>query len=402
MPPSKPLVSITNCVHTEPAESSEQQSNQPLREARTRRYGLQRIAQQLLAQVPHPRPGQTWRTLRCLQHLPGAGVAIRYTPEISRASFAGSCICGSVWVCPVCSARICELRRVEIAAAHSVHSAAGGSALMLTLTVPHDLQDSLRDLLGRRRLSGRYGLAGAVQRFWNDRATKGVVELLGRVGFVKATEITRGPNGWHPHFHQLWLTTADQDDRVRIPAQAELLRAWRRSCLNSGLDEPNHRGVDLRWAWDASEYLSKVGHEQAWGAARELVAAGTKRARAASQNPWQILSAAADGEPKAVTAFGEYATATLGIRQLVWSRGLKAALSIEEQTDEQLAQHVDETSFVLTVIPAVRWRALLALPFEWRSSVLDLAEDGGPEAVHQFLDLLEVDPESARALAGIP
>lgn len=382
------------------ASSSSADETSRIREARQRRYELQRTAAAILSSLPHPK-GREWRTVRCLLHLGGDAVAVRYSPSISRASFAGACVCGSVWVCPVCSARISELRRVEIAAAHTVHAAAGGTALFLTLTTPHELDDSLSELLGNRRQSGRVGLAGAMQRFRMDRQVKHVLRKLGRIGFIRATEITRGAHGWHPHFHELWLTDCPQDDRIRVTVADQLLRVWQRCCVMSGLSEPNARGVDLRWSWDASEYLSKIGHEQHWGSARELSSAGTKRGRKTSRNSWQLLRDAGNGDGDAKAAFCEFATATLGQRQLVWQRGLKAALAIQERTDEELARHVDEDSFVMTVIPAHRWRALLRLPQEWRADVLDLAEAAGPEAVSDFLDLLEVDPSRAREFARL-
>jgi hypothetical protein len=296
----------------------------------------------------------------------------------------------------VCSSRICELRRVEIAAAHTVHAAAGGVALFLTLTTPHGIGDELSALLGNRRQSGRVGLAGAIDRFRNDRQVKHILRKVGRVGFIRATEITYGANGWHPHFHELWLTDCEQDDRIRVTVQRQLLDVWTRVCVMSGLAEPNERGVDLRWSWDASEYLSKIGHEQTWGAARELASSATKRGRKTSRNAWQLLRDAGDGDQAACIAFGEFAQATLGQRQLIWQRGLKAALAIEERSDEQLAKYVDEGSYLLTLISADRWRALLRLPFDFRSDILDVAECAGPEAVSDFLDLLEVDPSRAR------
>lgn len=394
------LVSITNCVYAPTPSPASDDGTAALREARQRRYLLQRTAATLLRSVPHPK-GREWRTVRCLLFFTGESVAIRYTPSISRASYAGACVCGSVWVCPVCSARISELRRVEIAAAHTVHAAAGGTALFLTLTTPHAIDDRLDALLGNRRKSGRMGLAGAMQRFRMDRQVKHILRKLGRIGFIRATEITHGGNGWHPHFHELWLTDCPQDDRIRMTVQSQLLQVWKRVSVMSGLSEPNERGVDLRWSWDASEYLSKIGHEQTWGSARELVSAATKRGRKTSRNAWQLLRAAGDGDEAARDAFAEFAQATHGARQLVWQRGLKAALSIDERTDEELAKQIDEDSFVMNVISADRWRALLRLPQDFRASVLDLAECAGPHAVNDFFDLLEVDPSQARDFVRI-
>lgn len=393
------LVSITNCIHAPSPSPISDAEICALREARQRRYLLQRTAATLLRNVPHPK-GREWRTVRCLLFVTGEAVAVRYTPSIGRASFAGACVCGSVWVCPVCSARISELRRVEISAAHTVHAAAGGTALFLTLTTPHAMDDRLDALLGSQK-KGRMGLAGAMQRFRNDRQVKHILRKVGRVGFIRATEITHGGNGWHPHFHELWLTDCPQDDRIRMTLQSQLLQVWKRVSVMSGLSEPNERGVDLRWSWDASEYLSKIGHEQTWGSARELSSAATKRGRKSSRNAWQLLRDAGDGDNAARDAFAEFAQATHGARQLVWQKGLKAALAISERTDEELAKQIDEDSFVMNVISADRWRALLRLPQDFRASVLDLAECAGPHAVNDFFDLLEVDPSQARDFVRI-
>lgn len=406
-----PLVSNTVSVYTGEDESHASQkdtsqgkeanslgSNQI---ARRRRYELQRVAAQLLRSIKHP-AGKDWRTIRCLQ-APSGAVAIRYTPQIKRASFVGCCVCGSVWVCPVCSARISELRRVEIAAAHGVHAAAGGSALLVTLTVPHAISDHLSALLGTRKGTARTGIAGAVQRFRISRSYKSITHALGLVGLVRATEITRGSSGWHPHLHELWFVCAEQDDRQRINAQHHLARVWQESALQSGLGEPSlDRGVDLRWAWDASAYLSKVGHERAsWGPENEIASAIRKRGRRGSLGPWELLRLAGDGGRAATDAWTEFAIATYRNRQLVWTRGLKAALSIEERSDEQLARHVDEESFLLAVIPPERWRVVLSLEWEARGQLLELAEQGGPDLVSDFIDLAEVDPARARDFARI-
>ena len=257
-PVDTPLVSIAVGVHTGGDQTPADTTILALRDARKKRYELQRVARDILCGVPHPAHG-SWRTMSCGADVSGGAVAVRYAPEISRASYVGACICASVWVCPVCSARISELRRIEIAAAHAVHAAAGGSALMLTLTTPHAQADELRTLLGRRRQSGRTGLAGATQRWRNDRATHAAIRALGRVVWIRASEITYGAAGWHPHYHELWLSTCPPDDRIRVAAQRELLRAWQRAVRNAGLGDANRYGLDLRWAWDASAYLAKAG-----------------------------------------------------------------------------------------------------------------------------------------------
>ncbi len=388
-----PLGIYTICDYTRLDASS------AVRASRARRFALQRVAQDLLRATRHPK-GRPWRTLNCLSYLDAQAVEIRYSAAIQRASYVGCCVCGSVWVCPVCSARICELRRVEIAAMHAVHAAAGGSALLVTYTVPHSLDDRLGELLGKRR-QGDGGLAAAVKRFRQDRLVKATVELSHRVGFVRATEITYGASGWHPHYHELWFCAVDEGSLPLHRLMSDLQDRWARACVASRLPRPNARGVDVRWAWDASSYLSKIGHDQIWSAARELVSAGTKKARAGNRNPWQLLADAGDGDRAAARAFGEFASATLGQRQLVTSRGLKASMGIADKSDDELARQVDESSYRLALIDPVDWGLLLSLSYEARAALLDLAEDDGPEAVTDFFVLLRLDQDVARDFLGL-
>jgi hypothetical protein len=48
--------------------------------------------------------------------------------------------------------------------------------------------------------------------------------------------------------------------------------------------------------------------------------------------------------------FQEFAIAMKGSRQLVWSRGLKALLDLEEKTDEELAEETEKDAISLRTI----------------------------------------------------
>ncbi|MFX9934746.1 rolling circle replication protein, Rep63 protein, partial [Acinetobacter baumannii] len=48
--------------------------------------------------------------------------------------------------------------------------------------------------------------------------------------------------------------------------------------------------------------------------------------------------------------FQEFAIAMKGARQLVWSRGLKALLELDEKTDEELAEETEKDAITLRTI----------------------------------------------------
>lgn len=367
--------------------------------ARRQRYQLQASAQSLLADIDHPR-GRRWRTVECLRGWREA-IRVMYSPEIGRASYAGACVCGAAWVCAVCSARITELRRAEIAAAHAVHGAAGGTAMMLSLTVPHERDQSLQMVLGLRRGRVRLGLRGALHRLRDSRTWRGTMTSLGAVGWIAATEITHGQSGWHPHQHLLLLTGCPEDDRIRLAAQSALAREWQRAAVSSGLGEPSlERGVDLRWAWDASRYLAKLGHErQSWGADAELARAATKRGRKGSRGPWELLRDACDGYESARLLWAELITTTVGVHQIDWSRGLRVALGLgKERTDEELAREVDADAIEIAHISRSLWRRVLMLDHTVRVRLLEAAEADPAHGVSDFLASLDA-PDAAGGAA---
>ena len=65
-----------------------------------------------------------------------AVVGVRYSPGIG-AGFSGLVTCGSVWACPVCSAKILARRSLELGAGLLAWEAAGGRLVMGTLTMRH-------------------------------------------------------------------------------------------------------------------------------------------------------------------------------------------------------------------------------------------------------------------------
>src|SRR5580693_2124997 len=77
------------------------------------------------------------------------------------AYYCGLETCGSVWLCPVCSAKIHHRRAAELRDALTTWETQGHAASLITITVPHDLGDSLSKLLDAERDAWRHVTAGA-------------------------------------------------------------------------------------------------------------------------------------------------------------------------------------------------------------------------------------------------
>ena len=127
----------------------------------------------------------------------GTAVAVRHSG--GSAGFAGLETCGSVWACPVCSAKVRAHRSAELERALTAHLSRGGSAHFLTLTMRHrrdprtnatlplaDLWDDLASAWdaaksGRVFREGRslLNLAPRYRRRYAWLRTQGVTELPG-------------------------------------------------------------------------------------------------------------------------------------------------------------------------------------------------------------------------------
>lgn len=338
--------------------------------------------------VPSPSKKRVWRVTQCNWRA-FDDVKVMYSPEHHSAHFKNVALCGSVWTCPVCSAKVSQRRTVELKAASETHVGAGGAMLMVTLTFSHSRHDDLKKLIGDSKRS--HGLTSALQRFRNSRSYKRIKEELGMIGLVRNLEVTHSEkNGWHPHVHELWFIETTISARHLARIKIELFDTWLRACKNAKLSPPNRTyGLDIRPAWTAEEYMTKFGSQRKWSPEAELTRSHSKKSRdSRSVTPFDLLRMVSHGVQRAARArqlFREYATAFFGRAQLFWTVGLKALFAIEEKTDEQLAAEQAADAVEVTTISKNRWKKLLRLKYEARSLVLRLAESGGSAAVERYL-----------------
>ena len=117
---------------------TEEESHQLGRQMRLIRWRLQREAQALL-------PDE--RVAFCMRRLQGSMVDVLYSSQHQSAHYKGLMLCGSVWVCPLCAAKICERRRSELEQAIAYCIANGGTVYLATYTVAHKQHDKLSEIL---------------------------------------------------------------------------------------------------------------------------------------------------------------------------------------------------------------------------------------------------------------
>lgn len=358
--------------------------------ARDGRYALQNVSRRILSGTKNPSGGE-WRICSCLRRITGDQVQVMYSESLKAANFSGLHTCASPWICPVCSGRISERRKLEIETASDLHNDCDGGLYLVTFTFPHTRADELKSLMG--------SLRQALVTMRKHRRYKKILELVGYVGLIRAVEVTHSErSGWHPHLHELWFLNSVLTVRVLREFKSKLFEEWKSNCVKAGLEPPNRKaGLDIRRAESVAEYLSKFGNAPRWGVGAELTKfhakTGKNQDSLKGRSPWRILTeydACQDltkvGQRLRLrNLFREYASAFFGVRQIFWSPGLKQVFLIKDQSDEEISEAQENDSKPILAISREQWSKLLKLTFDARASLLRVAETSGAAGVSAFL-----------------
>lgn len=324
------------------------------RKTRRDNYQLQRHAAKLL---PAERVAACRWVVQSLQE----PVEVHRDTATGKASYSGLQTCGSVWMCPVCSARISETRRQELNHLLAWSRGEGLVPVMLTLTARHAAGDDLREQLSSMK---------AAKRRMRQRRDWKALKAGELVGTVTATEVTHGASGWHTHFHEILLLRAETELQA-VTAVRRLSGAWMASLAAEGLDGIEERAFQVQGAAAAGNYIAK------WGAAEEVALSGRKRGRKGSMTPAGLLrDAALHDDDESARLWREYALAFKGARQLIWSDGLKDLAGIREIEDEQAAG--DGEAEFMAMIDPLTWSGrdgFVGAKYR-RIRILDAAETG--------------------------
>lgn len=341
------------------------QAKRSFEDGRQARYSLHKAFRQV--EPKH-------RTASCLWCVLSAEKTVQVTldEEFKRAKYNNLRVCGRVWTCPFCSAKISERRAFELAGAMAVAKAKGLKVALLTCTVPHVVQEVLKTLCT--------GLLKAWRGFVDDRVGKGIRADLGLVGTIRNIEATYGANGWHPHFHCL-VFYKNEVDLVAI--ESRWSAHWQHVCVKAGLRRPSdEHGLTLQNGDFAAAYVSK------WGLEHELTKSMHKLGRKHGRTPFDILRDYEKGEQKEENAilFREFVAAFHNVRQLFWSLGLKKLLAVDEISDEELALHEDERpTRLICELDNQQWKSVRQYH---RATLLTLAEKD-PSSIPAFLENLK-------------
>lgn len=301
------------------------------------------------------------------------GVVVRstFTNAGPRAGYSGLSTCGSVWSCPVCSAKISAQRSEDIKQVLKTAQRRGYSVAMVTLTVRHHKGHTLKEVWD------------AVACGWKS-VTTGSGWLADQLrfkiqGWVKAVEVTHGSNGWHVHVHTLVIFKGQELEANLLGAR--IFKRWQKGLSKKGFTAEVAHGLDVGFAKGGdsagklSTYLAKTGDMLA----QEAALGQFKEARNGNRTPFQIaLSFFDTGDMADLALWHEWEKFSHGRRQMGWSKGLRewAQLEESEKSDEEIAsEEIGSSDDDLVLLPGDSWRDVRARNLEAR--VLEMAEKFG-------------------------
>jgi hypothetical protein len=290
------------------------------------------------------------------------------------ARFAGLECCGSIWSCPVCSAKILAGRAEELTAALDQAHALGLQVAMVTLTMRHGRGDSLERCWDA--LSDAWAYASG-----RSSGVRRAKDAAGFVGFVRRVESTWGErSGWHAHVHALVFVDPAEATSTVTDLGLAMYAAWESRLARAGLTPLrdlgglNVRELTLAAAREEiGRYVSKGAYTATESAALELAGAG-KLGRRGNLTPWGILDAARQGDRRARALWAEWEETSLGRRALTWSVGLRDLLALpDEQDDDGLVADVDAAVEVVALWHRDDWPVVRDAPWSVREGLLLLA-----------------------------
>lgn len=295
------------------------------------------------------------------------------------AHYAGLATCGSIWACPVCSAKIRNHRSLDISTGAANWDLAGNTVYLLTLTMPHDFGMPLARLIPV--------IADGFRGVISGRPWVRLRDQLGIAGTIRSMEVTHGANGWHPHLHVLVFIEGSPDAAGLAALTLHVRRAWARQITAAGFRVPNSHGVDIQRCYSAAEagqYIAKT--QDGRSAGNELARGDLKSGRNAGRTPFEILDDFRwTGDSGDLALWHEYERATKGHQAISWSDKLRERLDLaaEELSNEDVAA-AEVGGEDIAIITNPQWKRVVAIP-GLAGHLLDRAEQGGIDAVNEAL-----------------
>jgi hypothetical protein len=263
--------------------------------------------------------------------------------EKGHASVSGVHTCGSK-LCPVCQAREAGAQMAKLERAATKLLEDGGSALFLTLTIPHDRGSDLGDLVTALQKAWSASMSGQGGKVW---------KRYGRTHYLRALDYTHGSNGHHPHYHAVIFMDGVVSDEDLYWLEFDLRTRWSRSVKKSTGRDCVHQAVHVKRSEGGATEVVRYAGKALTGMLLEAVWSQSKDL--GGRTVWDVLRGA-ESSTRDQALWKELEAGFYRRRWLVCSQGLLDLGEESEELEDEDSDELERESLV--ELSSGFWRAI--------------------------------------------
>lgn len=336
----------------------------------------------------------------------GAATLMKGGGKDGQGHFGGLSTCAKIHLCPVCAGRIRAGRADEMQAYVQAWEGAGHGVVLVTFTLRHFERHTLKELVKIQTKAWARSFGAKAGKMWVR-----MKDQFGINGYARSWECTRGPAGWHPHWHVLLFVDQPWDETTAAEFSAAAYARWSTAVVKEGGYAPSkERGVrvDLPKVVDAplgelsdgakmARYLVKTDEGMKWRLGAEMNRGDVKSSKKPGhRTPFEILGDTANKDrpenewKQDIALWREFEVGSHGIRALYYSSKIKELLDelvdVEEQSDADLADPAEEGAVAIAVFPTHTWYPHVTAHKGRRLELVKAAERNGQPAVRRLIE----------------
>ena len=259
--------------------------------------------------------------------------------------------CGSIWICPVCLIKLNKHKLEWLKLTLDHHSKQNRKMSFNTLTIQHKRYSRLEDTMD---------LLQSVYKSVSENHRLKKIKKENKIEYIYTMEITYGANGWHPHFHFLVVSKADNSS---IKEYNQLFKSlYQKQIEKRGLLYKEGVTIDIKSISndkDIADYMTKQN------AVYEITSNQNKISYKASKNYLELVSDYIDNGVDHTKILLEYSDATHRKRQHQTSRGFvpKDIKKMQNKTDQEILRD-DKIDYIIGTLTTAQMKFIIKNDYE--------------------------------------
>ncbi len=259
--------------------------------------------------------------------------------------------CGMVWLCPVCLIKLNKHKLEWLKQTLEHHSKERRKMSFNTLTIQHKRYSRLEHTMEQ--------LQSIYRAVYKNRKLQSLKKEH-QIEWIYTMEITYGANGWHPHFHFVVVSKADDSS---IKEYNNLFKSlYKKEIEKRGLLYKEGVTIDIKGISndkDISNYMTKQN------AVYEITSNQNKTSYKASKNYLELVSDYIDNGVDHTNILLEYSDATHRKRQHQTSRGFvpKDIKKMQNKTDQEILRD-DKVDYIIGTLTTAQMKFIIKNDYE--------------------------------------